>query len=188
MMGAGIMNRIDAERALLDIGSVLDAASVPFFLVLGTCLGVVRDGHIITWDRDIDIGVLVENLTAKVNTLVRQFAAAGFRAHIKDAPCDYPRAIVLQRGRVHADIAGFIKNGDERFSPSSRADYAVVYPARIVETTEAVRYLGREGRIPSPPDEYLTIHYGAGWRKPNPAYKPSQGKARVYGYMGSIAN
>ena len=44
------------EKSILEIKELMDDLDVIFFLRHGTCLGAVRDGQLIPWDDDIDIG------------------------------------------------------------------------------------------------------------------------------------
>lgn len=180
------MNMADAERTLLDVRAVLDAAGVPFFLILGTCLGVVRQGRIIDYDIDIDLGALVEDLRPLIPALAESFRAAGFTPVVHTAPCAEPRAMSVLRDGIKTDIAGFIRHGEARFSPSGADDYCLVYPAEFFERTEMVTAYGVEWRVPSPPDAYLAFHYGRNWRTPDPNWKPQDGPARKYGYFRTV--
>lgn len=49
-----------ALLALCEIGAVLDAHGVAFFLAAGTLLGFVRNGGPLAHDRDVDIGIFEE--------------------------------------------------------------------------------------------------------------------------------
>ena len=40
---------------LLDTTEILNAAGVSYFLDAGALLGLVRDGDLIPWDRDLDL-------------------------------------------------------------------------------------------------------------------------------------
>jgi len=50
------MNEKDAVYALRKVKEALDKADVEFWLDSGTLLGAVRDGKIMPWDSDIDLG------------------------------------------------------------------------------------------------------------------------------------
>ena len=47
------------EKSILEIKELMDDLDVIFFLRHGTCLGAVRDGQLIPWDDDIDIGSII---------------------------------------------------------------------------------------------------------------------------------
>lgn len=50
-------SRCRAEKALLDMKALLEKHKVEFFLVSGTLLGCIREGRILSHDKDVDIGV-----------------------------------------------------------------------------------------------------------------------------------
>ena len=62
-----------AKEILRFTAGVLDALSVPFYLIGGSALGAVRHGDIIPWDDDIDIGVPREGYCR----LIESFPADG---------------------------------------------------------------------------------------------------------------
>lgn len=50
------------QLQLKEIAKVLNELNVTYWLEWGTLLGAVRNGKIIPWDYDIDIGILVEDI------------------------------------------------------------------------------------------------------------------------------
>jgi len=46
-----------AVEALKEVKNILDKSDIEYWLDMGTPLGAVRDGKIIPWDSDIDLGV-----------------------------------------------------------------------------------------------------------------------------------
>ena len=170
-----------AESVLLRVGGVLDRLNVPFFLILGACLGLVRDGHLIDGDRDIDVGCLYEDLHPKAEAIAHAFPKSRIissKRHVLRAVKVYPA------DGPHVDIAGFIRRDDVRYCPSSYLDYCLVYPANILESGAHFEYLGRAWRLPNPPEMYCRLQYGDSWRTPNPKWNPKNSPSRIYGFYG----
>ena len=46
------------DRNFLDTISILNKNKVDYWVCHGTLLGIIRDGKLIEWDNDIDIGVI----------------------------------------------------------------------------------------------------------------------------------
>ncbi len=70
-----------AENILLEIKELMDESNVVFFLRNGTCLGVIRDGELIKWDDDLDIGSIIgmHSLNEKtIYEIVDKFKLADF--------------------------------------------------------------------------------------------------------------
>ena len=55
------MDEKKAIEALRQVKEVLDNYDVEYWLDYGTLLGAVRDGKIIPWDNDIDLGMWKKN-------------------------------------------------------------------------------------------------------------------------------
>ena len=50
------MNIADAKQLMREAKVAFDEHGVVFFLRQGTCLGAVREGALIPWDDDLDLG------------------------------------------------------------------------------------------------------------------------------------
>lgn len=180
---------MDVEQArvvLFDVRAILDRSGLPFFLILGTCLGVVRDKRLIDHDFDIDLGTRIEDLRPLITALAELFVLAGYAVKLHDAPCVEPRAITVTRDGIKVDIAGFIRNGGARFCPSGAIDYCLVYPAEFFDTIEEREAYGAMWPVPAQPERYLAFHYGPKWQTPDPKWKPQLGPARKYAYFRTV--
>ena len=71
------MNVEIAVENLREIKDILDKIGVEFWLDLGTLLGAVRDGKIIEWDNDIDLGTWYNNVT-RIISIFPEFKKRGF--------------------------------------------------------------------------------------------------------------
>ena len=60
-----------AVENLREIKDILDKNNVKFWLDAGTLLGAVRDGKIIEWDNNIDLGTWYNNVTRLISIFKR---------------------------------------------------------------------------------------------------------------------
>lgn len=66
-----------AVEALKQVKKALDKHGVEHWLDYGTLLGAIRDGKLIPWDRDIDLGTWSENV-GKIASRCKEFHDKGF--------------------------------------------------------------------------------------------------------------
>ena len=66
-----------AVEALRQVKEAFDKYGIEYWLDMGTLLGAVRDGRIIPWDHDIDLGAW-QNDIDKVINLCKNFKSRGF--------------------------------------------------------------------------------------------------------------
>lgn len=64
------------ESVLVQAVKLMDENGVRYWITDGTLLGVIRDGHVLPWDDDVDFGVL-KNETPR-SLLIEIFTNAGF--------------------------------------------------------------------------------------------------------------
>lgn len=147
------INRQASRRNLLDIKRALDKEGIKFWLMLGTFLGAYRDGSIIPWDDDTDLGIYSED-SSKLIDCRGEFYKMGF-----DFGFD-PGIATLCRGGEHTDFYAFTLEGNERIWLKFR------YSADDFEALNTVRFLGRTWRILNNPERWLTYTYGKDWRTP----------------------
>ena len=151
------------ERALLAGADNLNALEIPFILVGGTLLGIIREGHVLAHDKDIDVAVLIEDLTeAKRSSLCRSIGfihnSAGHAGSGQFA-YDYDG--------IHFDIFIYILNGKYRVTdPSGRG--CLIFPKHLFEKNRwgKINYLDREWNTPSDPIEFIEYMYGKEWKTP----------------------
>lgn len=71
------MEEKTAVKNLKEIKEVFDKYGIKYWLDMGTLLGAVRDGKIIEWDKDIDLGT-TEDSWKKIVSTIPKFEERGF--------------------------------------------------------------------------------------------------------------
>lgn len=99
----GDENTLKIEKeALADIGKLLNAAKITWWLDCGTCLGAYRYGGVIPWDDDVDIAVLVpdfDNVLHALNALdQKKYIVQDWSS--RDLPKSYIKVYVRETGHL----------------------------------------------------------------------------------------
>ena len=171
-------------RALLgDAIDILGRADIDYHLDYGTLLGIVRDGDLIPWDGDLDIGVAASEWPA-LEAAFAAFRARGWRvphddhSMAADGPgwrAGDPRRITVVSGvmlptsigRIRMDVVAKYADGDQLWwvvdGNLCRA------PAAYFAGRREITFAGRAARIPAEAEAYLSLIYGD-WRTPRRDY------------------
>ncbi len=153
-----------AETHLKEAKRILDAKGIVFFLRQGTCLGAVRDGALIPWDDDMDLGSVVglHGLTKEeVDPAIEAFRAAGFFCVVDRN--DYGIHASFVKSFVRIDWSCYWILGD------SILQYpGIQIPLRMFTQLQQIEFLGDKFLVPGPPEDYLRAKYGEEWMVPKP--------------------
>ena len=167
--GISIMN--DIEQALKDSGLL-------YFVDFGTLLGVIRDNNFISWDCDIDYGIVnnenfdwdkLEEILSKNNySKVKQFKIGD---EIKEQT--YSRDGVLTIDFfLHNDDGvaySFYKKDDYNY-PNENYYHAKEYYFAKINETKTAQFLGIDVSVPSNSEEFLESSYSENWQIPDPSW------------------
>ena len=144
-----------AECALLDLRRTLEAARIEMFLVSGTLLGCIREGRLLSHDKDIDVGIWEDVPPGDVRAALRAsglFFLIPSRApeilrvrHVNGIPLDLFYHYRQQGDYWHGGVKNKWHNS----------------PFDLVPRT----FLGESFLVPADHDRYLTENYGD-WRAP----------------------
>lgn len=142
-----------ASKALIDLKKVFESAGIEFFLVSGTLLGCIREGKLLSHDKDIDVGVWSDVRTEKVID------------HIKNSGLFYIQAsrslLAIRIKHVNGtavDIFLHFKEENNYWHGGSKLKWNNT-PFSLVKH----KFLNDEYLIPAEYDLYLTENYGD-WR------------------------
>lgn len=158
---------LPSQRDNLDrFKAVLDRHDLPFFLVFGTCLGIVRDGDLIPHDQDADVAIYFED-APRFYKAMEDLAQEGFE--LIDV-CKWGAKFSVLRNGDYIDVYIIYRVTNPiyrllgyRWKVSHglfRADY---YAPGIQESRA---FLGHVFRVPNRVIPYLEEHYGKSWEIP----------------------
>lgn len=141
----------------------LREANAPVVLMRGSLLGVIRDGHFIPWDDDLDFASTREWLLSEnFEAFRRKCLSEGFIVRLRGAPL-FPSASFYRDG-FKASLAGYLRIG--------RFNYRRYYrlPSRFFGKADfrSPRWIevnGVEWPVPIRSEEILSWVYGR-WKTP----------------------
>ncbi len=152
------------RAACRTVVETLARAGIEACLLCGTLLGAVRDGDVISYDKDLDFGIDA-SVTPTVLDAVLSAAGEFTRDHpLRDddvLPCYWYKGVPI-------DFFRLFREGDMLW-------YGLLWfghQVRWRHANFAIRdftFLGVETKIPADPERYLTEAYGD-WRSPDPYF------------------
>jgi lipopolysaccharide cholinephosphotransferase len=145
----------------------MDKHDIPFIIMFGGLLGLIRDGKLIDTDDDIDLACFSED-HRKIGLVVEDLKSKGFYIPEKNE-CPLHDHFFIKDGEK-IEIWWFDKLGEERVY-----DNIVRYDARYFEETETFNHKGVDWLIPSNPKKFLELTYGRTWTRPQKNGSYAQG-------------
>lgn len=151
--------------------------SLLYFADYGTLLGIVRDKKFISWDMDVDYGLIFQsgfdwcNFESHLKKYgFRKVREYKYHSEIKEQTYDYKGLTIDFFAKtddgINSIAYGFYKqNGYVYDNKDSRHVQEVRY-VRILET-QIVEFLGVDVTIPLNAEEYLESAYSKNWRIPD---------------------
>ncbi|ESO87607.1 hypothetical protein LOTGIDRAFT_127610 [Lottia gigantea] len=154
--------------------NVLTKCKVRFWLEGGSLLGAVRQGNIIPWDYDIDIGLYKDDLSKceqfqKVSK--KSFIDEGDFLWEKAIEGDFFRVQYSESNRLHVDMFPFYSRDGvmtkDTWMKTHRQD--TEFPERFLKPLTSISFLGIESPAPNNVKEFLEFKFGKGVIE-NPKY------------------
>jgi hypothetical protein len=152
-----------AAKALSDMRAEFDKVELKPFLVSGTLLGMVREGEIISWDKDVDVGVFAEE---RALSAFEQSVWGGEMFTIRKLDLGSNRIRMVHRNGVGIDVF-------PHYPDSSGArvwhDGAATRWWNSPFDLKTATFLGVDHFVPADPELYLDENYG-NWKVPDPNF------------------
>jgi hypothetical protein len=168
------MNRVVDEFVLLK--QRLDSIGEEVFLMAGTLLGLIRDGRLIEYDKDIDLGVMSED---SMEHILYELGPLYDEAHFTGQEIRNGRILWL---KTHFDgdtlvlpfeIQCHYRQKDlffynRRMGKTWKCyETHTEYPVNILKEFTTVPFAGEMFKVPSPPEAWLDVFFGPDWRTPS---------------------
>lgn len=146
----------------------LEKAGLPFFLSLGTLLGVVRDGDLLPFDKDLDIGTFWEIERQRVvaaMTRDRVFSCSRWDT-TQDRDAAWKLGFQHTTSQISIDIF-FHKTDGEYFLAGfdHLPEPFISRPHKFGIGT--IDWRGEAWPVPEDSERYLSDYYGSRWRTPD---------------------
>jgi hypothetical protein len=131
------------------------------FIDAGTLLGVVRDGHFIPHDTDLDIAILMDS------TLIKKFRAPKVEIARSVYFNELPMQIAYLDQGILVDFYFYYLNKKGDFFINANAECVLKLPNNLLIPLQTME-VERIGQVPIPNrvEEYLEWTYGENWRMP----------------------
>lgn len=170
------------EQQLWQLLSLLAQAGVRAFPTAGTLLGLVRDGHLLPFDKDLDLGLPFSQMQLAIDCLLQQ----GWWEESASNSLINPRSFRHRSGLVvdlcgidpvpgsKLSIGGFWKAGIP-----TEWQRVIHYP--VLQLKKTSRPEGNIWLLRNP-EQLLSSLYGPSWTKPDPYFDSVVGAHNLMGF------
>ena len=167
------------KRMLFDSLDIFEKYSIKYWIDDGTLLGIIRDGDLIPWDHDVDVGISGESASKIISIWYKFFPKYIIRKRSKNniwLPGKIRSIIIetpwekLLKINFHIDL--FVKYKADRFYRWIDSGALKHIDRKFYDNLDSITWEGRKISIPSHIEEYLSIRYG-NWRIPDRNFDPS---------------
>lgn len=165
------MSVSEAGDSLLALHELFTSLQVPYFIAFGTLLGIVRDGELLPFDKDMDVGLpwdmdrheLMDRIEAHGDWLVKG------REHLDAHELQWTFAIVHKPTGILTDLFFFKSEGDTMLSGLGEEPNPLLWRFSAIDIG-SIAYRGVQLPAPADPERFMLEIYGEDWRVPNPYF------------------
>ncbi|KAM9734449.1 LOW QUALITY PROTEIN: ribitol-5-phosphate transferase FKTN [Menidia menidia] len=156
--------RLQVRGLLTAASKALTALQVPFWISSGTCLGWFRQCGVVSWSRDVDLGVFISDYRPD---MVQAFKTAGLTLKNKFGKVSDSLELSFLWGGVKLDVFFFYGDGDLLWNGGTQArtgrKFRYWFPRFSLCWAEL---LGVRVRVPCETRDYVEANYGQSWGVP----------------------
>jgi len=168
------------KNMLFETMDLFEKHNIKYWVDDGTLLGIIRDGGLIPWDNDVDLGIAGESV-ANLSLLKYHFLPK-YLLRKKTTPDQWiPGGIWAFKVKTILDKIRHINFHIDLFAKyklGNRYQWIDCGALKHIETKyydnlDHVKWEGRNIPIPSYTEDYLAIRYGD-WQTPSRTYNPAR--------------
>ncbi|XP_020492654.2 fukutin [Labrus bergylta] len=156
--------RRKVKTLLHRVAQILTKLDIPFWLSSGTCLGWFRQCSVISYSRDVDIGIFIVDFRSDI---IAAFRDAGLSLKHKFGKVEDSLELSFLSEDVKLDIFFFYEDGDIVWNGGTQAKsgrkFKYVFPRFSLCWAELLEL---KVRVPCETLDYVTANYGATWNIP----------------------
>ncbi|XP_059475073.1 ribitol-5-phosphate transferase FKTN-like [Neocloeon triangulifer] len=167
-----------AWKILTTAKQVLDQLNIPFWLSSGTCLGYYRQCDLITYSKDVDLGIMASDYSIN---LMPEFLKRGFKLKHIFGRANDSFEISFMYDDLKLDLFFFYQEGDTIWNGGTQAKsglkFKYIFPYFTLCWTE---FLQLKVRVPCETLSYILANYGSGWSTPQRAWDWKSSPSNVH--------
>lgn len=158
------MNARHALENLVAAVRALASCRARPFLVDGTLLGAVREGGFIAHDRDVDLGVFIEEL--RLPDMIRAMKREGFTHRRTFGSPALGLELAFRRAGIKVDVFFYYLDDAGRFHAAWPAGGRPLRYSYWPFGLAPLAFLGHTFSAPDDTERFLAAKYGPEWRTP----------------------
>jgi hypothetical protein len=150
----------------------MKSIGVDFFLAYGTLLGILRDGDLLPYDKDMDVGLFYNGDKAE---LIKKLSLFGFVCpyliYLNEDDINLNISLFHEKTGIGIDLFFFRNSPYDEFFESgfNHLPCPLIWKFRKFEL-EYFKYLDIDWKIPFPVNLFLEDIYGSKWKTPDPNF------------------
>ncbi|KAL4658997.1 fukutin [Arapaima gigas] len=156
--------RMKAKSLLSLVAQTLTGLGIPFWLSSGTCLGWFRQCSLISYSKDVDLGIWIKDYKPDI---ISAFQMTGLPLKHKFGKVEDSLELSFQGLDVKVDLFFFYEEGDIVWNGGTQAKsgkkFKYVFPRFSLCWTELMEL---KVRVPCETLDYIEANYGQNWNIP----------------------
>jgi phosphorylcholine metabolism protein LicD len=167
------------DKVLGNAIAILNARQIKWWLDCGTCLGAIRHGDFISWDKDIDLGIADRQtgLQGGKEAIKADFITAGFELIKEWRHKGRMTELSFTLDSIKIDLFFYWEENGKAyqgmFGPDIFKEYKRFvlheFTASLFHKLDKIKFKGLDCFVPNPVEQYLRERYGE-WRIPDNQY------------------